>query len=101
MVVFDFSFTGPETVPQMMPQRTDRTPEDRLSSRAAWLLGRTLQASKPAKCPAEGPKEAQRHQWFMDGGAYMFMFKAKTVREIAHQGWQMAGKTWQESSGPG
>ena len=50
MAVFDFSLTGPETV----PQRTDRTPEDWLSSTAAWLLGRTPQAFKPAKCPAEG-----------------------------------------------
>lgn len=32
VVVFDFSFTGPENV----PQRTDRTPEDWLSSTAAW-----------------------------------------------------------------
>ena len=27
--------------------------------------------------------------------------KAKTVGEIPNRGWQMAGKTWQESSGPG
>ena len=56
MVDFDFSFTGPKTV----PQRTDRTPEDWLSSTAARLLGHTPHAFKPATCPAEGPKKEFR-----------------------------------------